>query len=157
MSSPSPPPAYSVSPQPSPGDDAPTGPLRRPLRAGHLPVAWRWMLAVLWIVVIGALGALGQEAFLVDSGPFWLSFTLLPFALPVAALITILSDSRRVIQWSMLAVAGTGAIGAIDLAKHHRGTGMVEVALAASALVGVLACALNRAVVLPRPAPEPGL
>lgn len=118
---------------------------RKPLRAGHLPLGWRWALAAVWIVAMGAFGALAQEAFLVDSGPFWLSFSYLPFALPAAAVIALGRDSRRAVEWSLLAIAATAAIGAGDLVSHHRATGLVELAIAASVLVGVVGGALNRA------------
>jgi hypothetical protein len=126
---------------------APVG--RKPLRAGHLPLGWRWVLAGVWIVAMGGLGALAQEAFLVDSGPFWLSYDYLPFALPAAAVIALARDSRRAVEWSLLAIAGMAAIGAGDVLSHHRATGLIELAIAASVLVGVVGCALNRATEAP--------
>lgn len=108
------------------------------------------------LVGVGALGALAQEAFLVDSGPFWLSFEYLPFALPVAAIISLVRDSRRSIEWSALAALGTGLIGAGDLVAHHRATGLVELAIAASMLVGVIGCAFNRAAPMPDAPTVPG-
>ena len=57
-----------------------------------LSVTWRWVLAAGWSVIMSALGAIAQSAFLADTGPFWLSVKPLPFALPVLTLLALVGN-----------------------------------------------------------------
>jgi hypothetical protein len=109
-----------------------------------LSVPWRWILAIGWSVVMGALGAIAQSAFLADSGPFWLAVKPLPFFLPVLALLALVGNWRHTLQVSAVAAVATSAIAAGDLVAGYGLVAATELVCGVSALVLTLAGALSR-------------
>ena len=119
------------------GDDAVDG-------RHALSVPWRWILAIGWTAVMGALGAIAQSAFLADSGPFWLAFKPLPFFFPVLALLALVGHWRRTLLVSVVAAAATLAVAIGDLAAGYGPVAATEAVCGASALLLTLAGALSR-------------
>lgn len=156
-----PPPPHAGPPQGTPLSP-PSGPWAEPARPYEMPVTepdrppsrlgggWRWTLGLGWCVVLGGLGALAQAAFLVDADPWWLVVRPLPFALPVAVLLALVSDSRWALPLSGAAAAVLAVLAIVDAAG---GNPVVAVAEAVCALSGIL---LTLAAVLGRDPVPPG-
>jgi len=132
-------------PPPSPTPEAET-PLAPPPSEGRsLTVAWRWILALAWGVVMAAIGSVAQAGFIVDDGPFWLSVKPLPFALPVAVLVALSGNWRRTLTLSWLATASTAAIALVDVLADHQAVGVSEAICALAALLASIAAFASRA------------
>lgn len=109
-----------------------------------LSVPWRWLLAIAWSVLMSAMGAIAQSAFLADTGPFWLEVKPLPFALPVLALLALVGNWRATMWVSLAATVGTAAIAVGDLVAGNRAVAVTEAVCAAGGLLVTLAGALSR-------------
>lgn len=129
----------------APFHDAPDGSF-----AGRLTGAWRWTLGLGWCVVLGGLGALAQAAYLVDADPWWLAVKPLPFALPVAVLLALVSDGRWALPLSATGAAVIGVLAVVDAVRGNPVVAIGEAVCAASGAVLTLAAALGR---VRRPAP----
>jgi hypothetical protein len=122
-------------PSPSPGDDR------------SLTVAWRWILALAWGVIMAAIGSVAQAGFIVDDGPFWLSVKPLPFAIPTAVLVALSGNWRRTLTLSALATVSTAAIALVDVLADHLAVGVSEAICALAGLLATVAALASR----PRP------
>jgi hypothetical protein len=96
---------------------------------------------------MAGIGVIANGAVLVGNPPFWIDWILIPFALPVLTLVALAIDWRYEIALSFVAVAGTAAIGLIDL-FHARAAGLGELAFAGVALLVTIAALAGR---VPRP------
>ena len=130
---------------PSPEDDSEPSPPVGDDRS--LTVAWRWILALAWGVVMAAIGSVAQAGFIVDDGPFWLSVKPLPFAIPTAVLVALSGNWRRTLTLSALATVSTAAIALVDVLANHHAVGVSEAICAFAGLLATVAAAASR----PRP------
>ena len=112
-----------------------------------LTVAWRWILALAWGVIMAAIGGVAQAGFIVDDGPFWLSVKPLPFAIPTAVLVALSGNWRRTLPLSALATVSTAAIALVDVLADHAAVGVSEAICALAGLLATVAAAISR----PRP------
>lgn len=115
----------------------------RPHRSS-LSAAWRWTLGLGWCVVMAGMGALAQSAFVVDADPFWLAVKPLPFAVPVAVLLAIVTDSRWTLPFSALGAAVLTTIAVVDLVGDNPTVGLFEAVCAAGAVLLTLGAWLGR-------------
>ncbi len=124
----------------------PGGPPIEPSGAlvGRLNGAWRWTLGLGWCIVLAGLGALAQAAFLVDADPWWLSFKPLPFALPVAVLLALVSDARWALPLSLGGALVLGVLAAVDAIDGNPAVALGGAVCAASALLLTVAAILGR-------------
>lgn len=113
----------------------------RPLyRPGDLPVGWRTVVALAWMLVVVALGMLGFAARRIGLSTWWLGaessprpavITLVPFVAPVAVVVASFRATRWLPFWGLVASATLAATAAGDLDRSP-GVAAVEFALAAS-------------------------
>lgn len=111
---------------------------------GRLSGAWRWTLGLGWCVVLGGLGALAQAAYLVDADPWWLAVKPLPFALPVAVLLALVSDGRWALPLSVAGALLIGVLAVVDAVSGNPVVALGEAVCAVSAGVLTLGASLGR-------------
>lgn len=150
---PQPLPPPGVAPAPA-GGHAWTPPVPAPPGGGVLGGAWRWTLGIGWCLILSGLGALAQSAFLVDADPWWLRFKPLPFALPVAVLLALVSDSRWTLPLSAAAAAVLVVLALVDTVNGNPAVAVGEGVCALSAVLLTAGAVLGRE--RRAPAPEPG-
>jgi hypothetical protein len=92
---------------------------------------------------MAGIGVIANAGFLIGNPPFWIDWIVVPFVLPVAALIAIAVDWRYELAASFVAVAGTAVIGLIDL-FHARAVGLGELLFAFVALLITVAAMAGR-------------
>lgn len=153
MPAPAPVPADPAASWSPPADRADPARPARPHRS-RLGAAWRWTLGLGWCVVMAGMGALAQSAFVVDADPFWLAVKPLPFALPVAVLLAIVTDSRWTLPFSVLGAAVLTAIAVVDLAGDNPTVGLFEAVCAAGAVLLTLGAWLGRERPVATPVPS---
>lgn len=146
---PLPPPSSTPAPADPAASWSPPAALVDPARASRphrssLSAAWRWTLGLGWCVVMAGMGALAQSAFVVDADPFWLAVKPLPFAVPVAVLLAIVTDSRWTLPFSALGAAALATIAVVDLVGEHPTVGLFEAVCAAGAVLLTLGAWLGR-------------
>lgn len=116
-----------------------------------LSPAWRVALAIGWLAVMAAVAAFANSGFLVSSSPFWLDIPglqVLPFLVPVAAVLALLRDWRFALLVSLAGAVGLAVVGGLDVAIGSAPVGKGELVLAANAALLTLAGLAGR---LPRP------
>jgi hypothetical protein len=92
---------------------------------------------------MAGIGVVANAGFLIGNPPFWIDVIVVPFALPVAALIAIAVDWRYALLMSFIAVAGTAVIGLIDL-RHARAVGLGELLFALVAFLVTVSALAGR-------------
>jgi hypothetical protein len=92
---------------------------------------------------MAGIGIVANAGFLIGNPPFWIDWIVVPFVLPVVALIAIAVDWRYELAASFVAVAGTAVVGLIDL-FHARAVGLGELLFAFVALLMTLAALAGR-------------
>lgn len=115
-----------------------------PALVSRLGGAWRWTLGLGWCLVLAGLGALAQAAFLVDADPWWLTFKPIPFALPVAVLLALVSDAKGALALSIAAALVIAALAVVDAIDGNPVVAVGEAVCAASALLLTVAALLGR-------------
>ena len=140
---PPPPPAADTSPSFTPMP-MPEGAWRymQPVPVRHVTPPWRIALVVGWLAVMAAVASFANSGFLVASSPFWLEWpmlSILPFVIPVAAVLTLLRDWRYCLLASLAAALSLAVIAVIDIGAGSRPVGKGELALAAAGALLTLA------------------
>ena len=127
---------------PTPAPDDPPVMLVAPPRPGELTPRWRFLVAVVWIAVAVAQGAVWRTSDQLGMSTWWLgprgdprplAVQLLPF---LPALVMVLAASNRIRflpWWGAVSSAVVLAIGIADLGTVTR-LAWVEIAIGAAAL-----------------------
>jgi hypothetical protein len=120
--------------------------LARAPRAGELAPGWRLVLAVAWLSVAVAIGAIWKTTDQLGMSTWWLGprgeprpavVQILPFVPSVVMVLLSVNHVRRLVWWSLGASALVVAVGAVDLG-YKPSIGMLEIAVGvAAALVSV--------------------
>jgi len=131
-------------------------------RVGELTSGWRVVVVLTWVAVVLAWSAVWSVSVQLGHPTWWLGtratptsplIRLAPFVGPVAIIIGAIVNLRRLAWLGVAAALVFGAYGIGDLGGRAR-LGLVEVAIAAAALVVSLA-ALTGTYRAARPVAEP--
>lgn len=123
-----------------------------PAPVRHITPAWRIALVIGWLAVMAGVASFANSGFLVASSPFWIDWPLLsilPFVIPVAAVLALLRDWRHSLLASLAGALSLAVVAVIDIGAGSRPVGKGELALAAA---GVLLTVAGMAGRIPRSA-----
>ena len=130
-------------PLPPPPPEPVRAPALRDVAPGELTPAWRVVFCIGWIGVVLVFAAVWKSGRTLGLAPWWLGpsgdphsvvVNLIPFVLPIAAVVASFRKVRHLPFVGIVAAAGTAAVALVDLGRFD-GIGAVELAAAAAGLL----------------------
>jgi hypothetical protein len=114
------------------------------LRAGQIDKPWRWVLQVGWVLIVITMFAVGGGSQQLGKPTWWLDLPpaiVVPFILPVLAVLLAVRNAPRALLVGWLASASLALTAALDI-RPSPGAALIEAGLAlAGALITTSALA----------------